>query len=350
MVLVSIVGDSISTFEGYNPPGYAVFYNKEMQVRNGLKNVYDTWWAKVNQSLHAFLCVNNSYSGSKVTGNAFPASSCIERISNLCRDHYLPDIILIYMGVNDFGNGIRIKRNLPGLFHKYDLSVFEDAYGFMIDRIKECYPKANVICGTLLRSSIKNDDNWQFPESIAGVPFDDYNDAIRRSAKKKDVFLADVGASESRYETLDGTHPTAEGHETIAEVWISKLIEFDFIKPTIETCIRMYSANKNMDFAIYAVFEALSREKVLMAFDNNNNLVGLPYKDDTLIPVFTSPLEISEREPVKVRPVLLRDNIETLLSLKKHLIVNPFSEPDIQFMIPYEAIKKMLKPVIENNC
>ena len=58
MRLVSIVGDSISTFEGFNPPGYAVFYDKEMIERNGLRTVYDTWWAKVNQALHAFLCVN----------------------------------------------------------------------------------------------------------------------------------------------------------------------------------------------------------------------------------------------------------------------------------------------------
>ena len=55
MRLVSIIGDSISTYEGYNPSGYAVFYDQEMCARNGLKSVYDTWWAKVNQFLHAYL-------------------------------------------------------------------------------------------------------------------------------------------------------------------------------------------------------------------------------------------------------------------------------------------------------
>ena len=53
MKLVSILGDSISTFEGYNPLGYSVFYDQEMQNKNGLKTVYDTWWAKVNQALGA---------------------------------------------------------------------------------------------------------------------------------------------------------------------------------------------------------------------------------------------------------------------------------------------------------
>ena len=35
MKSVSILGDSISTFEGCNPHGYAVFYDKEMQKIRG---------------------------------------------------------------------------------------------------------------------------------------------------------------------------------------------------------------------------------------------------------------------------------------------------------------------------
>ena len=62
-MFVSIVGDSISMYEGYSPNGYKVFYNRTMQIANGLNSVYDTWWAKVDQWLHAYLCVNNSYSG-----------------------------------------------------------------------------------------------------------------------------------------------------------------------------------------------------------------------------------------------------------------------------------------------
>lgn len=48
MRLVSILGDSISTYEGYNPAGYAAFYEKATREWNGLSSVYDTWWAKVN--------------------------------------------------------------------------------------------------------------------------------------------------------------------------------------------------------------------------------------------------------------------------------------------------------------
>ena len=37
MKSVSIVGDSISTYEGYNPYGFAVYYDRGMQELNGLQ-------------------------------------------------------------------------------------------------------------------------------------------------------------------------------------------------------------------------------------------------------------------------------------------------------------------------
>ena len=229
MIFVSIVGDSISTFEGYNPPNHAVFYDKETQALNGMTSVYDTWWEKVNKAIHAYLCVNNSFSGSRVTGNVFPAGSSIERISQLRTTKYTPDLILVYIGFNDYGNGVKIKRKGTSLFKKTDYSYFEEAYTLMVERIKKQYPRAMVVCGTLLLSKLKSDENWRFPEKFAGVPFEDYNNIIRLIACKKKVFLADVGAFESRYETLDGTHPTAEGHQTIANAWIKCLYESDVL-------------------------------------------------------------------------------------------------------------------------
>ena len=39
MLMVSIIGDSISTYSGYNPKEYAVFYDAVNQYRNGLTSV-----------------------------------------------------------------------------------------------------------------------------------------------------------------------------------------------------------------------------------------------------------------------------------------------------------------------
>ena len=40
----SILGDSISTLEGYNPRGYKVFYAGENSKNSGVITMQDTWW------------------------------------------------------------------------------------------------------------------------------------------------------------------------------------------------------------------------------------------------------------------------------------------------------------------
>ena len=223
MRLVSIYGDSISTFEGYNPDGYEVYYDERMQELNQLNSVYDTWWAKVNQALHAFLCVNNSYSGSTVSGKTFPAGECEDRIINLRTAEYTPDYILIYLGFNDFGRGIRIRPSAETHDASQEAPCFEDAYDSMIRSIKSYYPDATVVCGTLMRTKARGKPDWIFPEKFAGVAFDEYNNVIRMAARKHECYLADLASSGESYETLDGSHPTAQGHLTIARAWIKCL-------------------------------------------------------------------------------------------------------------------------------
>ena len=216
MKLVSILGDSVSTFRGYNPPGYSVFYDQNMQRVNGLNSVSDTWWARVIQNMHARLCMNNSYSGSRVTGEAFPSCACEERLRNLGRQENVPDYILIYAGFNDFGSGTELISSL-------DTYGFEDSYDLMLKTIRQYYPLAKIVCGTLMRTEIKGMPDWQFPEYWAGIGLEYYNDVIRWVAQENQCFLADLGMGTAQYETLDGSHPTAQGHKTIAERWLECL-------------------------------------------------------------------------------------------------------------------------------
>lgn len=225
MRLVSILGDSISTFEGYNPKGYSVYYDKELQELNQLHSVYDTWWSKVNQALQASLCVNNSYSGSKVCGKSFPAGESDERLCSLRTKEHTPDYIMVYMGFNDFGNGIKVYETDKLQDQYCESTCFEKAYDNMIKTIRSYYPGAAIICGTLMRTKIKDCNDWAFPEKYAGVGLEEYNDAIRKITHKNHCCLADVALAGGRYETLDGSHPTAQGHVTIADAWIKCLDE-----------------------------------------------------------------------------------------------------------------------------
>ena len=68
---------------------------------------------------------------------------------------------------------------------------------------------------------------------MGGISIDDNNNAIRRAADnchiglaelaKPHLSLVDFAVQYRRYETLDGVHATAKGHQTIADEWIACL-------------------------------------------------------------------------------------------------------------------------------
>lgn len=218
---ISVLGDSISTFAGWNPPEYAVYYDADAQQRNGLQSVQDTWWAQVEQALGATHCANNSYSGSRVTGPGFPAACSLERTSALHSDTCRPDWILVYIGFNDFGYGVPVRGGLEAGVPATDR--FYHAYLLMLDRIQQFYPEAAVYCGTLMRGYLQGQPELVFPEWYAGHYLSDYNEAIRTACRQQGQHLVDLAASCHRYETLDGTHPTAVGHRQIAAEWLALL-------------------------------------------------------------------------------------------------------------------------------
>lgn len=64
---LSILGDSISTLEGYNPQGFNVFYEGENCLRSGVLGYKKTWWGQVTDYFSGRFLVNNSWSGGRVT-------------------------------------------------------------------------------------------------------------------------------------------------------------------------------------------------------------------------------------------------------------------------------------------
>lgn len=219
MKQISIIGDSISTYYGFVPDGYKVYYNEEIALENQLTSVDDTWWKIVCKHLGAEICVNNSYSGSRVSGNGFPCASSDERTSSLHTEGATPDLILLYIGANDFGRGIGIKEN--PFFYKE--AIFYDAYKEMLQKIMHNYPDSQIVCATLMKSSVKGNPQWEYPRSKTGISLEEYNEAIREIANNVGVLVADLEALNTPYETLDTLHPTREGHKTIANAWITHL-------------------------------------------------------------------------------------------------------------------------------
>lgn len=229
MEKISILGDSISTLDGYNPEGYKVFYAGDTCKRSGVFRMEDTWWGQVIAHLHGELLVNNSWSGSRVTKmpgasseSLFPAGCSDERATALHRDEVMPDIILIYLGTNDWAFGA-YTGNEPRLVGQDEYEFFDDAYCAMLEKVKDRYPQSEIWCFTLCETIIAENPDFAFPHRYGGMHIEEYNDIIRESVKRFDCKLIDLYHAHTPYETLDGTHPTANGMRTLASMVIAAM-------------------------------------------------------------------------------------------------------------------------------
>lgn len=215
--LISILGDSISTYEGYNPEDYAVFYTGEQREKSGLRSVEDTWWFQVIHQLNGRLCANSSFSGCGVIDSGFGDLTAEKQARRLHTPENDPEWIFIYLGTNDFARGVPVYKSRRDA---YPMAYFYDSYREMLIRLHGMYPNACLFCGTIMRTTLRDRPDWTFPNAFGGTPLERYNEMIRRAAKWEKCILVDLEATGLRYETLDGVHPTAEGHKTIARAWL----------------------------------------------------------------------------------------------------------------------------------
>lgn len=212
---ISIVGDSISTYAGFNPQGYLVYYKDDRAQDNEIESVDDTWWKQVIDGLGGELCVNNSYSGSLVAGE-YKSSACSAARCSALHADVMPDVILIYIGTNDRGFGVDVGMNSP-----HDTQKFYGAYRTMLSQLKSNYPCAKIICATLLMGKLKDTVDLEYDRFM--IEDERYNEAIRSAVKDKECLLADIARSGERYETLDYCHPTKCGHKLMAKLWLDAL-------------------------------------------------------------------------------------------------------------------------------
>lgn len=133
----SILGDSISTYNGYIPSGATTFY-----PAGQITSVGRTYWKMLFDMLGMTLDTNNSYSSSTVTSpNSFTPLSDDSRLSNLGS----PNVIIVEGGTND----IYVGKN-KGVFNgvdlsKLDLSDFTQACTKIISRLQTEHPNAKII-------------------------------------------------------------------------------------------------------------------------------------------------------------------------------------------------------------
>ena len=213
---VSILGDSISTFTGTMPADYNIYYPESGDI----PNAGQTWWGQLLANTGMVLCRNASSANTDVTGNSLAldgsAPGCsIRRIVDLKgTDGSNPDVIIIYMGINDFARSRTLGSfTSPGVQTEGDVMVFTDAYELMLQKIKALYPTASIYCCTLLERCDLNGNTGAPAVNLNGDTVADFNTQIKAIAKAYgasviDFYNCGINYTNLSLFTVDGIHPT----------------------------------------------------------------------------------------------------------------------------------------------
>lgn len=224
----SVLGDSISTLAGFNPKGYNVFYDGESSERANIKEMQDTWWGKVIDFFGGELLVNNSWSGSRVTRLPdnevlFPSGCSNERTGSLHINNVKPDVIIVYLGTNDwaFGASTCYADNILG--DDFHCNSFDFAYSQMLSKIMSNYPNAEIWCCTLNTTFMSSNPSFEFPYAPAKMHIETYNQIIMETAYMHKCKVIDLYNYHTPYDSIDGTHPNSDGMNTLASLMIKEM-------------------------------------------------------------------------------------------------------------------------------
>jgi lysophospholipase L1-like esterase len=228
---ISILGDSVSTFTGYIPSGNEGYYTGS---NAGVTSVNQTWWKRLIDYTGMSLLVNNSWSGSMVsTVNGDTSAGCMTRATLLHSGTTNPDIIIIFMGYNDFNLEVGLGTyNGTGAFPTAT-TTFREAYAIMLNKVLTQYPTSEIYCCTLPHS--ERNDETTFPEMNSNdVLLSEWNKAIKDMTDLFGVNIIDINKCGITHQNLnlytgdwDGTtgiHPNSEGHRLIANKVIRTLL------------------------------------------------------------------------------------------------------------------------------
>ena len=203
----SIIGNSISTFRGYIPAEYKTYY-----PQTWFKDVNDTWWMRIGETLNMKFIANASWSASTVSGNDISCFTSNERITYLSVNG-VPDYIFVAGGTNDYG-----KNKLLGTEsdeNNLNPSTFRGAYSLMLNKMKSTYPNAKIIC----LSIFPRKEGYDFKNS-KGWTIRDANNIIKSLSEKYDCIFIDMEecglGDDYNMLTFDGLHPNSQGMELIA--------------------------------------------------------------------------------------------------------------------------------------
>ncbi len=200
---VMIFGDSYSTFKGYVPETYAIYYSEEEKAETDVRHVEETWWYPLFEEYGWNLVLNDSWAGSTLgntgyDGDCSKTSSFIYRMEKMATEGFFEknhiDTVFVFGGTNDsWANAPLGEIKLSGHTAEDLLSVCP-AIGYFIGRLKAILPNAHIV--SIINTNIKQE----------------IKDAIKAASDYNGTTYVEL----SRIDKLCG-HPTVKGMAQIKE-------------------------------------------------------------------------------------------------------------------------------------
>ena len=169
---VMIFGDSYSTYAGYIPKGYAVYYSGKRTEKPDVFDVNNTWWKMLINKTDSNLVQNNSWSGSTIGYTGYNgsdnshSSSFIYRFEKLLAEGFFDenkiDTLLVFGGTNDSWCDAPLGEFRLGKSEDSELFSVLPAIGHFGARLKEALSETRIIfiinCGLkkVVTDALKN--------------------------------------------------------------------------------------------------------------------------------------------------------------------------------------------------
>ncbi len=177
---VFILGDSYSTFEGYNPKGYDVWYSQKGNTMTDVSCVEETWWHRLFSETESCLISNCSFSGTTVCNTGYNGADCREDSFIARLDKYIEsgffekekiDTFIIFGSTNDCWAGSPKGVLIYGDFPKEELYKVYPAFSYMLSRVKVACPDAR--CIFIMNYGLDADFSEKFSQACSyyGVEF-----------------------------------------------------------------------------------------------------------------------------------------------------------------------------------
>ena len=210
---IAIMGDSISTFYSATSKVNSIWQGENQyyypKYAPSVSSVTQTWWYQTVEALGANLLVNNSLSGSAVCVGSNKGMDRSRILKNMF-NNVIPDVLIIYMGVND---GVS----------KVSQSDFAKGYRQMLDLIKTNFPSCQVFVCTL-----------PYETYTDGAYRAGYNSTIESLGKEYNLPVIDLAniwdetteVKDNWHYLFDNIHPGTLGMQKIASVVTKTMKEF----------------------------------------------------------------------------------------------------------------------------